>query len=217
MRTMEREGGALSCAASSWGHFNPLHKWNLSPSPPTPQYYSIHVYKPCPSFWWHSYWHLVLGWHWDWRGDVFGYIGQFPHLYFYSSVSFILPLLFSVRHTHTQHFMKIEAWKTTCNSSHKYCGIKYIFSLPRSTLVIFHRVYLLSCHEFLPLPPVIQSPCHFSCVICVLWTVDHHSFFFFFLCGGWRMILSISPPSRLSLFSLITSNTSCCFFLQDVV
>ncbi len=92
---------------------------------------------------------------------------------FYSS-SLIL------RHTHTQHFVKIDAWKTTCNSSHKYCGIKFIFSLPRSPSVIFHRVYLLSCHEFLPLPPVIQSPCHFSCVICVLWTVDHHSFFLFF-------------------------------------
>ncbi len=109
----------------------------------------------------------------------------------HTSISIHLSLLFFLSYsqsdTHTQHFVKIDAWKTTCNSSHKYCGIKYIFSLPRSPLVIFHRVYLLSCHEFLPLPPVIQSPCHFSCVICVLRTVDHHSFFFFFYVvdDGW--------------------------------
>lgn len=135
MRLMEGKGGqtskwgALSCAASSWRHFDPLHKWNLSPSPPTPQYYSIHVYKPCPSFWWHTYsdisfWLASPSW------LTLRLTGRRVWLHFYSTISFILPLplLFSVRHTHPHNiFMKIEAWKTTCNSLSQILWHKIFF------------------------------------------------------------------------------------------
>lgn len=148
----ETDGEEGRCSQLCRREFRAL--WSITqmksfPVPPTPQY-SIHVYKPCPSFWWHTYWHLVLGWHWDWRGDVFGYIGQYPHLYFYSSVSFILPfpLLFAVRHAHPHNILwRLKLEKQHATPSHKYCGIKYIFPPPRSPFVIFHRAYLLIyCH-----------------------------------------------------------------------
>ncbi len=109
-------------------HYN---KWNLSPSPPTPQYYSVHVYKPCPSFWWHTYsdisfWLASPSW------LTLRLTGRRVWLHFYSTISFILPLplLFSVRHTHPHNiFMKMKLEKQHATPSHKYCGIKYIFFL----------------------------------------------------------------------------------------
>lgn len=161
---MERNRGqtskrdALSCAASSWEHFDPLHKWNLSPFPPTPQYYSVHVYKPRSSFWWHTYtdisfWPASPSWltlrltgrrvwqHWPASTPQFLFI----HLFYSSSPSLIL----SQTRTHFLEDYSFE--KQHATPSRKYCGVKVHFSTVNFLLSSFSEsIYWLTVIPIVP-------------------------------------------------------------------
>lgn len=127
-----RKNNQMRCSQLCWQELRAL--WSitqmrsllfpLSPCPPTLQYYSVHVYKPCLSFWWHTrthmLWHLVLAglivladieidgeivWqHW---------LISTPHFRF---IHLFLLIFFSVRHAYNTLRKKITAWKIAHNS-----------------------------------------------------------------------------------------------------